>query len=92
MLLYDQLIKTLRGLYNEIMQDIKEQELDLFKKAYNHKASEQYPKARATCVTNFLAKARNRRTCQMKLQYSNYLDDLKRPPDLLNVKIGQGQL
>lgn len=51
-------IKSLTGHYAQTMQDDKVKELKHFKKAYNHKSAELYPKARQTCIKNSLEKGR----------------------------------
>ena len=74
-----QSIKTLEGYYSETMQDSKEQEQGQFEKAYNHKTIELYQKARATCVTNSLEKARK----QSNLPDETALQQLTRKPEAL---------
>jgi len=51
-------IKSLRGYYNDTMQDQKALELDRFKQAYNFRSPEIFAKARYQSVKNSLDKAR----------------------------------
>ena len=51
-------IKSLRGFYNDTMQDQKAQELDRFQQAYNFRGPEMFAKARYSTIKNSLNKAR----------------------------------
>jgi hypothetical protein len=64
-------IKSMRGYYNDSMQNEKAQELERFQQAYNFRGPEMFAKARYKTIKNSLDKARSPENLPLRDQLQN---------------------